>query len=307
MKPHMRSIVTALVVSGLVVLFMVRVVAPSLPPMVGRPDVQEVKQFNHPAEGTFRLINSDGLVRVSTHSGSNITGRADIRAFLRNGATKEALREYVESMVHIQGSGTGVAITTEPSERPDGIELFVVYDVQVPVGTNVDIESNNGNVWVLPGCGRVDVRGRNTDIDVRGPKGSVVAESVNGRITVHEAPDGGQLKTVNGNVYADVAGGHLEAVTANGNIIARLLSPSVAGAALSTQNGGVTLTMEDDCSASIVARTERGSVRTELPVDTTAGTQQRKVLEGTVGAGASRARITMDTLNGNISIARSSS
>jgi len=266
-----------------------------------------LKRFTHPAEDTFRIRNSDGLVRISTHAGSTITGRANVRAFLRSGGKREALREYVGSLVEIQQRESVVEITTEPGDRPDGFELFVVYEVQVPAGTNVEVESNNGNVWVEAGCGRVAVKGRNTDIDVRAPKGNVVAESVNGRITVHDAPDGGQLKTVNGNVYADVAGGHLEAVTANGNTVARLLGPTVAGAALSSQNGRVRLEMEDECSAAILARTARGSVHTELPVDTTAGTQQRRLLEGTVGAGDRRATITMDTLNGDISIARSSS
>jgi hypothetical protein len=275
--------------------------------MVGRPDVQETKQFTHPAEGVFRLVNSDGLVRVSTHSGPAVTGRADIRAFLRDGATVETIRDYVGSLVEIHGKDGVVEIVTEPTDRPDGIELLVVYDVQIPVGTDVEIVSNNGNVWIEPGCGRVDVKGRNTDIDIRGPRGSVVAESVNGRISVYEVPDGGQLKTVNGSVYADVAGGHLEAATANGRIVARLLGPAVAGAALSSQNGGVTLEMQAECSATILAKTARGSVRADLPLDTTSGTKQRRILQGTVGEGDSRTKITVDTLNGDISIGRSNS
>ena len=304
MKGQIRSIVTALVVSGLIVLCMVRMVAPSLPPMVGRPDLQETKKFTHPAEASFRLLNSDGLVRVSTYSGTNVTGRADVRAFLRGGETAEALRRYVESLVEIRVEGDIVQITTEPAERPDGIELFVVYEVQVPTGTNVEITSNNGNVWVEAGCGKVDVKGRNTDIDIRGPKGNVIAESVNGRITVFEAPDGGQLKTVNGNVYADLIGGYLDAATANGKIVARLLGPAVVGAVLSSQNGEVELEVERECSATILARTARGSVHTKLPLDTSAGTRQRKFVQGTVGEGDSRATISVDTLNGDISIVR---
>lgn len=307
MKPHMRSIITALTVSVLVVWFMVAVIAPSLPSMVGRPDVHEIKQFSHPAAEALRLANSDGLVRISTAATSNIRGSAEIRAFIRGDETEANLQEYVDGLVEITGTDSRVDVTTEPRVRPDGFELFVVYDIQVPVGTNVEIESNNGNVWVQPGCGQVIVKGRNTDIDVRGPKGAVVAESVNGRITVQEAPEGGQLKTVNGNVYADVAGGHLEAMTANGNVIARLLGPSVNGAALSSQNGGVTLEMEQGCSALIQAKTERGSVRTDLPEGSTSGSLQRKAFEGTIGSGVNPATITMETLNGDISIARSTS
>jgi DUF4097 and DUF4098 domain-containing protein YvlB len=275
--------------------------------MVGRPDVHDIKQFTHPAATTLRLVNSDGLVRISTHSSPTIRGSAEIRAFLRDGETQENLTRYVADLVEISGKDSLVHITTEPVERPDGFELFVVYDVQVPVGTNLEIESNNGNVWIHPGCGRVAVKGRNTDIDVRGPKGAVVAESINGRITVHEAFDGGRLQTVNGNVYADVSGGHLEAVTANGNIIARLIGSAVNGAALSSQNGGVSLEMPPESTATIHAKTARGSVRTKLPEGATLGTHRRKAFEGTVGNGVNRATIRMETLNGDISIARSSS
>ncbi len=298
---------TALVVCGLVVLLTVKTIAPSLPPMVGRPDVHEVREFTQPEAKRVRLSNSDGLVRITTSPRKDVSGHAEIRAFLRGGESEADLQNYVGSLVHIDEVGDTLVITTEPRERPDGYELFVVYDVRVPQGTDVEIESNNGNVWVESGCGRVQVRGRNTDIEVRRPQGDVIAESVNGRITVHEAPEGGRLKTVNGNVYADIEGGRLEATTANGNVMARLLGPSVAGAALTSQNGGVTLEVDEACSATVQARTARGQVRSEIPLDSAGGTRQRRFLQGTVGEGDPRAMITVDTLNGDISIARSSS
>ncbi|MCC6486526.1 MAG: hypothetical protein IT364_03430 [Candidatus Hydrogenedentes bacterium] len=307
MKPYVRSILTAIAVSGLVVFFSIKVVAPSVPPVVGRPDVEEVRQFTQSALPRLRLENADGLVRISTHAGTEVKGQAVVRAFLRGAAEEPLLREYVNGLVQVSEHEGTLVVVTEPSERPDGCELFVVYDVSVPSGTDVDIESNNGNVWVEAGCGRVQVKGRNTDIQVRRPQKDVVAESINGRITVYDAPDGGSLKTVNGNVYADVKGGRLEAATANGNVVARVLGPEVAGAALTSQNGGVTLEMDEGCSATILARTARGSVETELPVDVAAGARHRGYLQGTVGTGGNAATITMDTLNGDISIARSSS
>lgn len=307
MKPYVRSILTAITVSGLVVYFSIQVVAPSVPPVVGRPDVEEVRQFAQTALPKLRLENADGLVRVSTHPGTEVRGQAVVRAFLRGDTEEAELRDYVSGLVHVSESEGTLVVVTEPSERPDGCELFVVYEVSVPSGTDVDIESNNGNVWVEAGCGRVQVQGRNTDIQVRRPQKAVVAESVNGRITVYDAPDGGSLKTVNGSVYADLLGGHLEAATANGNVVARLLGTAVAGAALTSQNGGVTLEMDEGCSATILARTARGSVETELPVDVARGARHRGYLQGTVGTGGNAATITMDTLNGDISIARSSS
>jgi DUF4097 and DUF4098 domain-containing protein YvlB len=199
-------------------------------------------------------------------------------------------------------------VTTEPRQRPDGFDIHVYYEIAVPAGTDVDIASNNGNMWVDGGCRNVSVKGRNADIEIKRPTGLVVAESINGRIRVIDAPEGGRIHTENGNVYADVRGGRLDAATTNGIIYAELLEPvedgaPLEGAKLTSQNGGVTLLMKEGLSASIAARTERGTVVSYIPIDTSGGIQQRRVLEGEIGSGG--ARIELDTLNGNIRIARS--
>lgn len=312
MNPFVRSAIAALIIATLVLAFTIRivapVVAPSIPLIVGRPDFEETRQFTRPAVPTLRLVNTDGLIHVVTHKGNEILGSAAIRAFLKSGASKDDLAQYVASLVQVSEEDGAVVITTEPRQRPDGFDIHVVYHLTVPEGTNVDIASNNGNMWVDGGCGNVTVKGRNADIEIKRPNGLVVAESINGRIRVIDAPEGGRIHTENGNVYADVRGGRLEAATTNGVIYASLLEPvqggvPLEGARLTSQNGGVTLFMNDRLSASIAARTERGTVVSYIPIDTSGGIQQRRVLEGHIGSGG--ARIELDTLNGNIRIARS--
>lgn len=302
MKPYLKSVITATLIAGLVLLFTIRVVAPNLPPMAGRPDVEEVREFTRPSAGKLRLQSTDGLISIRSHDSANVVGRAHIRAFLRSG-TKDTLESYIASLVQLNETNGELLITTEAGERPDPFELFVVYDIGVPRGTDIEIESNNGNVWVNEGCGAVTVRGRNTDIRIDRPQGKVMAESVNGRVQLIEAPDGGSIRTVNGNVYAGVRGGRLDAATDNGVIRATVLDPAVVSATLTSQNGGVTLLMANQVSASIRARTSRGSVRAELPVQTSGVEPSRRYLEGTIGDGHSK--IVLDALNGNIVIARS--
>ena len=135
------------------------------------------------------------------------------------------------------------------------------------------------------------------------PAGSVLAESTNGRIRVMDAPQGATIRTVNGNVYAHMLGGRLKAATTNGAIVAHVLKPEVGACDLTSQNGGITLVMAEQCSARVDAVTGRGVVKSDFLVDSSSGVQQRKQLRGIIGRGDTMLR--MDTLNGNIWITRS--
>ena len=294
---------TALAIAGIVLLFTTRVIAPKLPPLVGRADVLEVRDLVHASPGALRLVSTDGLVRITPRKGESIAVSATIRAF-RRGATSDAeLRECVAGLVQAREEPGVFVVETEPGPRVAEFDLFVQYDISVPEGTDLDVTSNNGNVWVRPGCGNVRIAGRNSDIDVAKPLGRVTVESVNGRIQLAEAPSGGTLRTVNGDVYAAIDAGALDASTDNGVIHADLLGPGVESASLTSQNGGVRLRMADNASASITATALRGSVVSQFAVDTTDGAQRPRYLKGKIGDG--HARIDLDTLNGNIVIARS--
>jgi DUF4097 and DUF4098 domain-containing protein YvlB len=99
-----------------------------------------------------------------------------------------------------------------------------------------------------------------------------------------------------------MTGGPLLAATTNGAIVARALNPGVTECTLSSQNGGITLVMDEGCSAAVEARTDRGSIRSDFPVDSTSGCSKRRHLQGTIGSG--HTKVKMDTLNGNIWIAK---
>lgn len=303
MSPNLKSVLMALVLAGLILTFSVRVIAPKAPPLVGRADAQETRHFVYANPGALRIESTDGLVQIQTAKGASISGEAVIRAFRRGSTAQADLVRYVADLVRIREEPGRLTITTEPGPRPADYDLFVEYHITVPERTNIEVASNNGNVWIRPGCGSVRVTGRNSDIDIAKPFGSVHVESVNGRIQLADAPAGGTLKTVNGDVFAEVEGGKLDASTDNGIIHAKLLGTGVEQASLTSQNGGVNLRIPEGTSASITASALRGSVKSQLAVDTANGVRQPRYLQGTIGDG--RARINLDTLNGNIVIARS--
>jgi len=294
--------VTAGAIAFAVHCFTVGILAGNLPRVAGRPDVRERREFDLPSADLLRLNNADGSVYVRARGMDGVHVQATISAYLSPREDQGIAQDYVASLVNATLEDATLEVVTEPGERPDAVDLRVDYAILVPLGTDVSIEGANGNVWVSKGCGRVSVMGRNTDIEVVEPGGAVMAESTNGRIRVMDAPEGATIRTVNGNVYAHMLGGALEATTTNGAIVAHVLESDVEACDLSSRNGGITLIMHEGCSAQVEAVTERGTVKSDLPVDSAAGVRRRRHLRGTIGKGDTMLR--MDTLNGNIWIAR---
>jgi DUF4097 and DUF4098 domain-containing protein YvlB len=302
MKTLIKSILLAGAIAAVVLLFAVRAVAPTLPRVVGRPAVEQTRSFSWPGAERFILVNDDGAVRVWSHADSDIAVEAVVRIYVANRGDSDAASEYAEALFDIMADEGEVRVVTEPVERPDLLEMRVDYDVFVPDGTDVEVVSANGNVHVASGCGCVSVQGRNADIYVKKPKGMVTARTTNGRINVVDAPDGAELRTVNGSIYAHVLGGKLTADTTNGLIVTHLRNAHVEGVELNSMNGGITVVMDERCSGIVDARTMHGGIRSDFAIDTSSGVQRRHHLRGDIGSG--RALLNMQTLNGNIWLAR---
>ncbi len=304
MRTLLRSVFTACTIAAAVLAFSIGVLASNLPDAVGGPDVKETREMKLPAAHALHLLNDDGSVQISTHDFDEISVQASIKVYNRANAEDSILQGFVKSLVTVNALPDALRIVTEPDDRPDNIDIRVDYIIVVPVGTDVQVEGSNGNVWINKGVGGIAVRGRNTDIEITEPRGPVEAQSTNGRIRVFDAPDGARVKTVNGNIYAHMLGGTLDAATTNGAIVVRILDPSVPECSLSSQNGGITVLMADSCTATVDAVTDRGVVKSDFPVDATAGLQKNRHLKGTIGAG--HTMLKMDALNGNIWITKGS-
>ncbi len=304
MMRFLRSLVAAGIVAAVVLWFSVQLVAPNLPRIVGPPQVHEQREFRLPSAPSVHLCNDDGAVQVYATSGVGIHIQANVRVYAQSSAAKLLAQVYAASLVYTTADSDVVKVVTEPRERPDDIEVRVDYNLLVPAGTDVKVEGSNGNVWVSKGCGRVTIQGKNADIDIAEPSGAVDARSTNGRIRLVDASSDATLQTVNGSIYAHVLGGSLRATTTNGAIVARVLDPHVKTCDLTTQNGGITVIMDERCSARINAATGRGAITSDFAVATPPDSPKRHRLRGLIGEG--KIGLNMATLNGNIWITRNS-
>ncbi len=303
MRSHLRSLFTAALIAASVLAFTIGVLGPLLPPFVGAPDLERRVVLNHASRPTVRLQNKEGGITVRADAGRHIRTDIRIRGFERTEGVRDRAEAHLAEMVNVRDAGGVLEVVTEPKACPDGVAFRVDVDVRVPAGTDLEIENSNGNVRVLRGCGSVAVYGRNSDIEIVEPRGKVAVNSTNGRIKVVGASQDTDLETINGSVTARMRGGSLRARTINGGVTAWILHPGVRYCELTTQNGGITLLLNKDCSAFVEAQTERGSVISEVPLDTSHGVRRARHVEGNIGRGSMY--ISIDTLNGNVRIARS--
>lgn len=305
MNGIMRSTATALFIAAAIQSFTVGVLAPRLPREVCRPGVRDTRSMTLPKVRTLDITNADGAINISTHPRDvdAIEISADIRVYTQNAEQKLLAEEYLASLIQVEQEDNLLRVVSEPQERPDGLDLRVDYKVMVPEGTHINVTGTFGNVWISRGCGNISVVGNNTDIDIQEPIGKVAAKSTNGRIRVYDAAGETRLETVNGSIFANMRGGGLHAATTNGHVYATLLEPDVESCDLTVTNGGITLVMAEGFSAAIAAVTGRGTIQSDLEFQEEEGTQRLRELRGILGDG--KTRLSLQSLNGDISITRS--
>lgn len=305
MNVFVRGLITAAAAVCCIQIVSVAVLAPRMnrsvaafPSASGHPEIVQQTMAMH-----FELENVDGDVLISAHDSDRFVAQADYRIYTHEWGQSDDARAYADTLFELIEEEDRIVLRTEPIERPDGMDVFADYKIFVPRGADIEVNNANGNIQIDAGLNEIDVRARNADIKVMGADGTVVARTVNGRIDVYDANAGADVLTVNGDVAAYVNSGELAAQTTNGSIVARLLNANVETCDLTTRNGGITVVMNEDCSAALEARTARGAVKSDWPVDASTGIERRRHVRGVIGAG--QTALTMDSLNGNIWITRS--
>lgn len=305
MSHFLRSLGLAIFIAASVQSFTVGVLAPKLPREVIRPGVQDLRTLSFPQAKLLQLTNADGsiTVNVSDQDTGAIELTADIRAYTQSYETKTVAEQYVRTLVKVERTPESVTVLTEPEERPDTVDLRVDYSLKVPEGTNIRLVGTNGNVWIAKGCGEITVAGNNTDIEILGADGPVTAKSTNGRVRVYDTEAATTLETVNGSIYASVLGSVLKASTTNGHVYATLSGPKVESCDLTVMNGGITLVMPEGSSTRIDAATGRGTVKCDFPLGQPLDGLRQRELHGAMGG--AQGRLSLNTLNGDIWITRS--
>ena len=139
----------------------------------------QVKTFNVGANGSLKLSNVAGDVRVTGGGGTEIKVEAVIHGKGKTDAEARAQFDSVKVDMRQNGSRVDVETTHERHSR-----AWVDYTVVVPNGTSIDVRSVSGDVFV-------------SEIG-----GSARAETVSGDVTATGLAQVAALRSVSGDVHA---------------------------------------------------------------------------------------------------------
>jgi len=256
----------------------------------------------------------DAKVSIENLSGSvKVTGwdRAEVQV-------KGTLGEGAELSFDGPEKDLQIEVETEHG-NPMGVKSDL--EVFVPAGSSVSVEGFQATISVAGVTGAVSAETVNGSITQAGAAKSVELESVNGSIDVTKATGRVQAEAVNGTVTVRDASGELDASTVNGKVLVtggsfdRARLESVAGgvrfeaglsarATLSVESvsGTVDLFLPAALGAEFSVSTFSGDIVNELgpAAEKTSKWTPGKELSFTSGSGG--ARITVETLSGNVNI-----
>ncbi|HEX2164080.1 MAG TPA: DUF4097 family beta strand repeat-containing protein [Thermoanaerobaculia bacterium] len=135
------------------------------------------------------------------------------------------------------------------------------------------------------------------------PRGiRLVAETVNGSVTLRSVDGDVAAETVNGSIKVEDARGRLDASTVNGSIkvAMREVAPD-ADLDFSTTNGSVTVALPADVRTDLRLRTTNGGIDVDLPMEV--HDRSRRRLDATLNGGGGSVRV--ETTNGAIRVVES--
>lgn len=206
----------------------------------------------------------------------------------------------------------------------DGDRLH--YEVQVPLETDIEIQTAGGSIeaQAVQGQARLDTSGGAIRVSRIG--GSLQAHTSGGSISIEDAEGGASAETsggvitvervrgnlraetsggsitilaVTGDVDADTSGGSIRiaevggrvsASTSGGSVTCAFTPGNARGGDLSTSGGGIQVSLDASIGLEIDAETSGGTVTADLPV-TTQGEADRTRLRGKLGAGGQMLRL----------------
>jgi Toastrack DUF4097 len=202
----------------------------------------------------------------------------------------------------------------------------VRFDVAVPAGVRVSVESQTGDVTVRGTGSDVSVHTRTGDVTVEDASGHVDLNTLAGDITGSDLRDDIRAANVSGEIKLTGLTGNVSATSVSGNVVlSRVTSQSVTGRStsgdiafdgaiaadgryeLASHAGDITLTIPADASAQLTVSTWSGSIDSAFPItlepgDHAIGIGTSKRFTFTIGGGA--ARISAESFSGDVIIRR---
>jgi hypothetical protein len=214
----------------------------------------------------LELINVNGRIVAETFDGSVIEVRAERSAKAASDEAAKDLLNRIEMREEVGADRVRVEVRPPRMSGPSGHEFK--WTVKVPRGVSVDLRTVNGPV---------QMRGLDAEVRARSTNGGISGLAMSSR--------------------------SIDAAVTNGGVEIELAQAVTTGTFdLEAVNGGVAITLPEDSKADIAGRCVNGGISTSGLSLETVGEQSRRRLDAKLNGGG--ARISLETVNGGVRIAR---
>jgi DUF4097 and DUF4098 domain-containing protein YvlB len=268
---------------------------------------------------TAQGFNTDTTIAVTQGTRLNVEnqgGDISVKAWDRNQVRVQASHSR-RTRIDIQLVG---AVLTLEAEADRGPANMVDYEITVPAWMALNLEGMYATVTVKGSRGTIAVETLDGDITVDGGAESVKLASVQGRIVLTNARGRIELNTVSEGIEASGLAGDVLAETVSGDIvIARSDARSVEMQTVSgeliydgkiidgghysllTHSGNIAVSVAEGTNAAIATAVGSGDVRATFPLPQSERPSRRRQ---TFRLGSGSATVELETFSGSISLMR---
>ena len=266
---------------------------------------------------TTFAFTADGTVDLTSFNGDiTVTGWTRNQARVRASTERGQLRwRFTSSRISVE------------ADMYRGRTGETTYEVTVPEGVRVILNSMSGSLTVRGVKGAVDLHTNNGDIEVTDATDRIEMVTLSGDVTGARLRGEVEASSLNGTVsLTDVQGRSVHAESTSGslelvNVVSRDIDVSTVSGevdftgpldpqgqySFQSHSGSVTLTVPAATSARFSIETFNGEVDSDFPFTLQPNRERRRGQRLEFNVGAGEARVTAESFSGSIIIRRASS
>jgi len=258
-----------------------------------------------PAPFADTVMLDQPLAAGQTLSINNASGATVVRA------SADTTSVHLVATRHFSVSGQGPDVHLTPAG--DGLQLsstdsshglfrgpsWVDYDVEVPTGASVRVESSSGHVDIDGVGGAVRATTSSGQLSISNVAGAVEAQASSGSLVLTNLAGEVRAQTSSGSIRA-TAIEHLRSAHSNSGAI-QLDGVFTDAAEVQGSSGAVSITFEPGSAVSLRVQTGSGGI-SAAGLQLADVSQQRNSLSGTLGTPAADAQLRIQTTSGSVSL-----
>ncbi|HEY1660312.1 MAG TPA: DUF4097 family beta strand repeat-containing protein [Candidatus Sulfotelmatobacter sp.] len=269
--------------------------------MAGTLLAQTKKEFHFTvaARSGVSVLNPYGSIAVKPSSGNTVL----VSAFLHS--------DKVE--IDNNQSGNRVDITSHLLPGADAESGRVDYEIQVPADASITLHSSTGTLRAEKLHGDVNLEGPGASVEVRDISGAHVhVKTMNGPVTLDNIQNGHvEVDSLSGVVTLNEVNGALVQVVSTSGKINYIGDFGNSGEyRLTSHSGDIDATIPEWTSADVSARSVRGEVHDDIPLQPKTHTyfalDKGRAFAGTMGRVAVSSTVVLRTFSGKIHLRKRS-